>query len=282
MRILLLGSTGILGTSLVVAAESAGVECVELGHQELEITDYRAVEKAVADSHPDAVINCVAVVGINPCEEDPVRAFNINAIAPSYIAKVCNGRDIVFVQPSTHAVFDGTKDGYYTEEDLVRPLNIYSGSKYMAELFAQGLCRKYYVVRLPTMFGPRRNQKFGFVDKVLKRIENREEIKIAADKIDSMTYSIDGAGRLIWMLKEQVPYGLYHLANHGGVSYCDFVKKMVEFLDADVRVVAAKDDDFPALGYKPKKTAMTSVKLQPMRSWDKALEDYVQRYLRRV
>ena len=77
-----------------------------------------------------------------------------------------------------------------------------------------------------------------------------------------------------------MPYGIYHLANRGMVSYYDFVKKLVDLLGVDAKLRRAKDIDFPALGHKPLKTAMKSIKLEPMRPWEDALSEYVEDYLK--
>ena len=280
MRILLFGSTGMVGTAVELACKGRNIDYIGLDHNDVEITNLGAVRKTIDRYSPDVIINSVAIIGINICETNPLHAFDVNAIAVYHMAKYSEARGIAFVQPSSHAVFDGTKEGYYTEHDLPKPISIYSTSKYLSEIFAMNLCKKHYILRFPTMFGVRRNKNPGFVDKVIDNIKKGERLKIADDKIDSMTYALDVAERLVSMLEDKVPYGIYHLANSGMASYYDFVKKLIELLGADVELIKAKDGDFPALGYKPLKTAMKSVKLPPMRSWEDALSDYVSNYLK--
>ena len=275
MRILLLGSTGILGTSLVVAAESAGAECVELGHQELEITDYGAVESAVMKFRPDAVINCVAVVGINPCEEDPETAFQVNTTAPLHLARACAKQDITLIQPSTHAVFDGMKQEPYTEDDLPRPTNIYSASKYAAECLVSATCRKYYIVRLPTMFGTRRNSRPGFFDKATRWIRDGKAMRIAEDKFDSPSYALDVASEVLRILRDEEPYGLYHVANTGNISVYEAVVELAGLLDASVDIERVADSEFPSIAHKPLRSAIASKKVKPLRGWREALRDHV-------
>lgn len=280
MKILLFGSTGMLGTAVESASKLNNIDYIGLDHSAIDITDFPAVEKLIDKYSPDVVINSVAIIGINICAGNPIRAFDVNSFAVYHLTRYCALKKITFVQPSSHAVFDGLKDGYYTEEDLPAPLNIYSSSKYLAEVLTINSCQKYYIVRFPTMFGARRNKNPGFVDKVIEKIRKGEQLKIADDKIDSMTYSLDAAKQLIAILKDQMPYGIYHLANTGTVSYYDFVKKLIDLLGVDVELERAKDSDFSALGYKPLKTAMRSIKLAPLRSWQEALSEYVKNYLK--
>ena len=54
-----------------------------------------------------------------------------------------------------------------------------------------------------------------------------------------------------------------------------YVKKIAELLQLNPTINRAKDGDFEALAHKPLKTALKSNKLEPMRSWEKALEEYL-------
>ena len=278
MKILVFGSTGLIGTALETICRKKGIDYVGLGHQDVDATDEQAVRKRIEEHAPTVVVNAVVIIG-PPCEEDPLKAFEVNTMAAYYMAKTCAQRDIIFIQPSSHAVFDGTYDGFYAEDASPKPMNVYSGTKYLSEVFAANLCPKHYVVRFPTMFGPRRNQKPGFVDKMLARIQKGEELKVADDKIDSMTYSIDAAGQLIWMLEQNAAYGAYHLANAGQVSYYDFIKKLLALLGASNKLIRAKASDFAGSGHQSLKTAMKSEKLPAMRRWDEALAEYVSQVL---
>ncbi len=275
MKILVLGSTGVIGTALETVCRRRNIEYVGLSHSDVEITDSDSVKSQIEKHRPDAVINAVVYMGINPCEENPDKAFAVNATAVLNLSKICEERGITLVQPSSHAVFDGRKDGYYTEDDHPVVTSVYSGSKFLSERFAADMCRKHYIVRFPTIFGVRRNNTPGFVDKMMERMLKGLPLKVADDKIDSPTYSLDAAEAVISLMLEGKPYGLYHIANSGRVSYYDFIVRLAALMGAEIEITRAKDADFPALGFKPIKTAMKSNKLPPLRSWEQALEEYV-------
>lgn len=275
MRVLLIGASGLMGIAIEKVCNRKGIDCVGLTHEDLEITNFAAVEKAIEKNKADAVINVAVFLAINECELDPHRAFDINAIAVSNLAKICEKKRIILVQPSTHVVFDGTKVGPYTEDDTPNPSGIYSASKYAAECLTRHTCTRHYITRFPTLFGPRRLGTKGFVDKMLERIAKREEVRVADDKIDSPTYSTDAAEALISLITTEKPFGTYHVANSGVVNYYDFIAKLIEMLKIDATLTRAKDKDFPALAYKPLNTALRSIKLEPLRSWQDALSNYI-------
>ena len=275
MKILILGITGTFGTALERVCIEKNIEYIGLSHSDIEITNPDELQSSIKKHKPDVIVNSVAILGIEKCEKCPQEAFNVNSIAVSYLAKICQEEDIILVQPSTNTVFDGTMNGVYTEDDIPNPTNIYSNSKYAAECFAKNLCDKHYVVRFPMLFGNRKNEGLGFVDKVLKWIKEGKTLRIADDKIDSPTYTIDAAKLVLSLLENNKPYGIYHIANKGIVNYYDFVMEIIRILDIDAEILPAKDEDFPSVTYKPLVNPIKSIKLKPIRSWEEALKEYL-------
>lgn len=278
MKLLAFGASGALGTALEIVCKEKDLEYIGLGHNDIEITDKEKISEKIKQIKPDVVVNCVAFIGVNPCELDPKKTFEINSIPVLHIAKICQEENIIFIQPSSHAVFDGEKDEY-SENDIPNPLNVYGVSKLAAELFAKNLCKKHYVVRFSTMFGPRKNSSLGFVDKMLNKLKVGEEVRVADDKIDNPTYTIDVANQLIFLIIKKKPFGIYHIVNSGAVSYYDFIFYIAGKINSKSQVIRAKDRDFPTLAPKPSKTAMKSVKLNPMRNWQEAVDEYIREYI---
>jgi len=279
MKFLVFGVTGCLGTAFQLACDEAGHECVGLSHADVDICDHQSVREIIHDTKPDAILNAVAIVGINPCEEHPVSAFEIHAVATREMCKAAAEVDSIYIQTSTHAVFDGTGTRPYVESDQPGAGNIYALTKHASEILARTWCPRHYVVRFPTMYGARRNASPGFVDKALQWMAEGRELKIADDKIDSPTYARDAALAVLSLVVDERPYGLWHIANEGVVSYYDLIIRLAGLAGFDNTIRRAKDDDFPGLAPTPLYTAMRSEKLPPLRNWEDALTDYVAREL---
>lgn len=275
MKVLLFGGSGVMGTALDRVCREMDIPCLQLGHAELDATDRDAVVGAMVTYAPSVVINCVAMIGYDVCEKDPLEAFRVNSLPASIMAQACENNAITFIQLSSHAVFDGRKEGAYTEDDIPNPLNSYAATKYLAELYCRNFCRRHYVIRLPTLFGPRRNNRPGFVDKIMERITRGDDLYVAVDKIDSPTYSLDAARELMKILTGQLQHGTYHLANKGAVSYFDFATTLAHLLGSKAKIIPVSDSYFPFAGLKPLRTAMASNRMAPIRSWYDALYDYL-------
>lgn len=276
MKILLFGSSGKLGTAIEKVCQDKNIDYIGLTHSDIEITNKFELKEIIEKHNPTAIINAASLVGITQCEDEPQKSFEVNSTAVNNLARICQKKNITLVQTSTIAVFDGNKDGEYTEEDLPNPTSVYSASKYAGECFVKNICEKYYIFRFPLLFGNRRNNSVGFVDKILTWIEEGKDLKIADDKIDSFAYTKDVAEEIVSILEKKLPYGVYHLSNEGKENYFNFVNEMVKILDVNVKITKAKHDDF---GFKdvhyPKKTSIKSVKLPSIRNWKEALGEYL-------
>ena len=275
MKILLVGASGCFGTELTWACKVKKIQLKYFSSKKLDILNFTTLKKKINSIKPNIIVNSSALVGINQCEVEYERAFKINSIGALNLAKICKSNNIILVQTSTHAIFDGTKNNSYNESDIPKPNNVYSGTKYLSEIFVKSICKKHYIIRFPTLFGNRRNKLLGFVDKVIVALKQNKTLKIANDKIDSPTYAKDAANYLLEILLKKKTYGEYHLANSGKTSYYEFVKYIKKILDSKSKIIPVKDSYFHSFGFKPLKTSIKSIKLKKMRSWKTAIRDYL-------
>ena len=185
--------------------------------------------------------------------------FQLNSVGALNLAKICSKLNIILVQTSTHAVFDGNQSRSYNENDIPKPNNVYSGTKFLSEIFVSSICNKYYILRFPTLYGQRQNKLLGFVDKVIVALKKNQTLKIASDKIDSRLMREMQQRLLLILLKKS--FGIYHLSNNGKISYLKFVNELKKLLKSKSKIISVKDKHFKSLGFKPLRTSMKSKKL---------------------
>ncbi|MEW6286906.1 MAG: SDR family oxidoreductase [Chloroflexota bacterium] len=145
-RILITGASGLLGINLALEAmrehEVIGIDRGRLKSAPFRVirADFLQTNKvdSILDStRPDWLIHCAAMANLEECEKHPEQAKRLNADVPAELAAACAKRNIKFVHLSTDAVFDGTKQGAYTEEDEPTPQNVYSQTKLDGERAVQ-------------------------------------------------------------------------------------------------------------------------------------------------
>jgi dTDP-4-dehydrorhamnose reductase len=141
-RILITGASGLLGINLAQETMNAhditAVDRGKLVNAPFKILNGDLLNPGILDSvldsaQPEWLINCAALANLEACENSPGIARRLNSDLPAQMAKSCKARGVSFVHISTDAVFDGEKDGFYTEEDEPNPLGVYSRTKLAGE-----------------------------------------------------------------------------------------------------------------------------------------------------
>lgn len=272
-KILLLGSTGKMGLALSKVF-SGDYEVIGKNSRDFDAADLGSVRKLVESGKPDIVMNTVAFLGIDPCEAEPGKAEKLNSLYPKFLAELSNELGFMLVHFSTDAVFNDDKKDFYTESDAPNPLNMYGVTKYNGDRFVMSIAKRYYVFRIPLLFGETR-KRMQFVEKMLdKAFKGDKVLRISGDIISSPTYSMDVARQVKHVIEGSYKSGLYHVANAGMASLYDLMKEIVNALGLKVKVERASYKDFSYVGVKNTYTPIRSEKLPPVREWGEAVKEY--------
>lgn len=142
MKLLITGASGLLGlnfsllemgTHTIVGVDRSKLTNPPFDLIRADLLDPQAVDRTLSAAQPDAIIHTAANANVDACESDPAGARLLNAHLPGELAAACAKRGIRFLHISTDAVFDGAKDGFYTEEDAPNPLGVYAQTKLEGE-----------------------------------------------------------------------------------------------------------------------------------------------------
>ncbi|HVQ37369.1 MAG TPA: NAD(P)-dependent oxidoreductase, partial [Pyrinomonadaceae bacterium] len=210
------GLGGMVGQALNQYCESAGDEVFSYDHRALDIANAALVEAAVLGARPDAVINCAAWTDVDGCELDPARASAANADGPENLARASREVGARFVTISTDYVFDGQKEGFYTQRDDPNPQSVYAQSKLEGERRSQLAYARTIVVRTGFVFGPGGR---NFLSRIFERAAEGGSIKAVGNAYGTPTYSRHLAPRLRELAQLDLP-GVFHVVNAGdGVSF---------------------------------------------------------------
>jgi dTDP-4-dehydrorhamnose reductase len=194
-------------------------------HPGLDVSNLDHVSRTLRQDLPDAVINCAAWTDVDGCETDHKRAFAANAVGPENLARASRELNLRLVTISTDYVFNGEKEGFYTQRDQPNPQSIYGESKLEGERGSQLAYARTIIVRTGFIFGPGGS---NFLSTIVERSRRGEKLKAIADAYGTPTYSRDLAVRLRELAQLDLP-GTFHVVNAGeGVSYEVFARAALE------------------------------------------------------
>ena len=278
MKVVVIGSQGQLGSD-IVSSLILDHEVVALSHGDIDVTIPKSCE-ILEIYNPDIVINTAAYVRVDECEENPKKAFAVNAIGAKNVCEVCEevGALVVFI--STDYVFDGKKDEPYTEKDTPHPVNTYGISKLAGEMYTR-LAPQHYVFRVASLFGVRGASGKGgnFVETIVKKANAGESLAVVDDTVMSPTFTKDAASAIVEVLESQLPSGVYHTTNTGYCSWFEFARTIVELVGADASVLPIKSASLSQGARRPPFSALKSEALAShglkMRHWKQALRAHL-------
>jgi dTDP-4-dehydrorhamnose reductase len=230
MRLLVTGAAGMLGRDVVAAAGRAGHDVVALTRRDLDITDSRAVARAVLDARPSAVVNCAAWTDVDGAEADEAGACAVNAEGAGQVARAAAQAGALVVQPSTDYVFDGAAGEPYVESSPVGPLSAYGRSKLAGERAVAQAAPRNAIVRASWLFGPGGP---NFVDTMLRLAGERDEVTVVDDQVGCPTYTGHLAVALVEIAERDLT-GVLHVAGAGACSWYDLAAAVFEATGADV------------------------------------------------
>jgi dTDP-4-dehydrorhamnose reductase len=292
MKILVTGRTGQLVTSLIERSRQVGgVEVVALGRPELDLESPLAIGDAVSRIAPDAVINAAAYTAVDAAEDEPKRAFAINAEGAGALARAARGAGARFVQISTDYVFDGALDRPYREDDPVNPLGVYGLSKRAGEEAVREEDPDAVVVRTAWVYSP-----FGknFLKTMIAASRQRDELAVVADQVGNPSCALDLADGLLallatWRISSDRGLGqTYHLTGGGEASWHGFATEILARSErlggpcARVRPIAS--EEWPTKAPRPRDSRLDSAKFArdfgyQAPAWQFATEAIVKRVL---
>jgi dTDP-4-dehydrorhamnose reductase len=278
LKIAVTGAGGLVGRAVTIHCVAQSDEVHAFDRRALDITDAAAANSRLSDLKPDVVFNCAAWTDVDGCESDPNRAERANALGPQLLAATCREIDALLITISTDYVFDGARNGFYTQRDHPNPISVYGRFKLEGERRAQTANARTIVVRSGYIFGAGGT---NFLSTVLDRARRGERLKAISDMSGTPTYAPDLAARLRELAESDLP-GIYHVVNTGdGASFETFARTAFEIGGVDPALLASTTlAELNRPAPRPRNSRLRcllseAVGLAPLRGWQAALEDFV-------
>jgi len=248
--ILLLGASGMLGSSLAKKLKAAGHDVIRQSRAEgydikLDLLSNQAWVDCLAKIQPETIVNLAAATNVDQCELNPQWAFDAN-IAPLLCLRgaFCSIDKLPhIVHISTDQVYDGT--GPHSEAH-VRPCNSYGLSKLAAELVIKDLPS---TILRTNFFGLSQTQgRPSFSDWIIKSIKSRKQITLFEDVFFSAIH-MNTLCEFISLAIDKKTAGTFNVGASDGMSKSEFGLRLASLLGLDtssIRIGSVKELDLRA------------------------------------
>jgi dTDP-4-dehydrorhamnose reductase len=260
-NILVTGSTGLLGCSLVPWLRSAGHQVMCHGFNgaadfNVDLCDFDETREMLRLSMPDCVINLVALANVDTCQSDPHRAYLLNVLSVENLSRWMQEEKnkCHLIQISTDQIYDGT--GPQVESD-VSIKNIYAFSKIAAEIAA---ARVPSSILRTNFFGRSRcSGRVSFSDWLFHGLQHSVSMNVFEDVLFS-PLSLNSLVRFIEQVVQKQPLGVFNLGARNGFSKADFAFYFAQELglSTDNLHRTALSEMSTQMAYRPKDMRMDS------------------------
>lgn len=192
------------------------------------------------------------------------------------MSKACEKYGSFLVHFSTDYVFDGEKEGMYTESDEPRPLNYHGETKLLGEELVQRNLERFLIFRIGGLYG---HGKQNFLYKVEQWTTQKEILRISCDDFLTPTSTRLVVNVTIRALSQNL-HGLYHLCNSGYTSRFELVLEYLRLRNIDKFVYPVYRSEFKMVAKRPRFSVLTNEKVVKelgieIPNWREELENFV-------
>ena len=278
MKVLVFGAGGQLGKAFhALLSASKDLDVKYVGRAECDLTDPLAMTQVLEQSQAQLIINAAAYTAVDQAETDTESAYAVNAHAPELMAQYAAKHKATFLHYSTDYVFDGSKLGFYLEDDVCNPLGVYGKSKRAGEVaiqkvFESSQAGQYAILRTSWVYGDGGN----FIRTILRLAKEREELKVINDQYGvptSAAWLACTSLELCFDSESQIktfPSGIYHAVPAGETTWYDLACQVVDSAIESGEILKLKPEaikpipatDYPLPAPRPQNSRMGTQKLR--------------------
>lgn len=214
------GAAGRMGQAIEHALDHSRYKVVTTD-AEIDVTDLHEIMNYAESYRPDFVINCAALASRTEADEDPDKAYKVNALGARNLAIASNGVGATLVHLSTDDLFPENADHAFNEFDATNPPHVYGKSKQAGERFVRELCQRHIIVRSSWVYTAQPDDLLG---RALKASAQGKTVPVPANQFACPT-SADTFARFVLAVMESDEFGTFHAACTGVTSRFEFFER---------------------------------------------------------
>jgi dTDP-4-dehydrorhamnose reductase len=284
MKVLILGGSGLLGSTLAPGLRKAGRDVLvhsreQKAQVQADLTQLDSSILLLEKTQPDCILNLVCLSDVDACERDVSAAYRLNV---NTLENVCvwlkSNPQTKLIHISTDHLYDSAGP---SNEDDVHIKNVYALSKYCAEKVAleHGGC-----VLRTNFFGTSRCEgRRTFSEWVINSLRDGTEVTLFDDVVFS-PLRMETLTRVIDRLLANFSAGLFNVGSREGLSKSNFALSIAKRLSLSTESVTIGSILSSGLSARPMGMLMDSSKFEQtfsltLPTLSEEIEEYCLSYL---
>jgi dTDP-4-dehydrorhamnose reductase len=224
-RMLITGGAGYLGAELAHQANAQGWHVTTTVFRQpaahptipqipLDIRDAAAVERAFQEVQPNVVVHTAY-------RQNGPDLWSTCATGAAVVARAARDVNARLIHLSSDAIFDGTREGAYTEDDPPSPITPYGEAKAAAEGMVAEILPTSVIVRTSLLYG---GSRLGTHEQLILDVaDGRADLTFFTDEIRCPITVDDLAAALLEVANLDYS-GILHIAGPEPISRYDFAR----------------------------------------------------------
>jgi dTDP-4-dehydrorhamnose reductase len=228
--ILLLGSTGYVGSAFEQQLQSRGEDYRGISRKQVDYSDRDTLIELIRDTKASFLINAAGYTGkpnVDACELHRAECLQGNAVLPGVIRAACELCELPWGHVSSGCIYTGRRQDGAGFQESDQPnfcfrtdnCSFYSGCKALGEETLQG-ADNAFVWRLRIPFNDQ-DSKRNYISKLLRYDRLLEAENSISHLNEFVAACLDG-----WV--QRIPYGTYNVTNTGSVTtrrVCELIQQ---------------------------------------------------------
>ena len=235
MKILIFGSTGMLGKKLYVAAQKRkhlvkGIARSGTDYA-LDIRDAKEIKEIIVENNPDIIINTIAITNIDYCENYYEDAYSVNTRPASFLAEISSNLGIYLIQISSDHYYTGDGLKLHDENYPVTLVNEYARTKFLAECLIRTYT-KSLVVRTNIVGFKGAKENPTFIEWCISMLINKTP-SILFDDFYTSSIDVGTFSEILLDLIDMNITGIINISSRDVTSKRIFIETFAEKLELD-------------------------------------------------
>ena len=286
VRILLLGGNGLLGTQIDREfSNNPSFDLHTISRKNYDLTHNKW--HSVLNDKFDFIINCAALTNVDYCEQHIAASKAVNVGILETVLNSPAGRTAKVIQCSSTGVYGHANEGLaHTEQSPCFPTTIHHKHKLEAEKIVLESDNQNVCLRIGWLYGDMARQDFIFKINRQLRENTSKLIYSNAQQLGSPTNVRCLAANIKTLILSGFG-GIINTVDTGiNVTRYDYVKKIVQKIAPDVKVMAADACHFPrsasvSLNEAADNSSLRTLLGETVRNWEHNLEEYLNEFFKK-